>query len=96
MKIDDKEAETIRTLFDRYLEHQSILDVKEQAGALELRSRRRERPGGRVTGGKFFDREHIHHLISNPIYAGRRGRVSGGFLDHSNIAPCSSAGSTAI
>nr|WP_302477810.1 recombinase family protein [Ruegeria arenilitoris] len=37
---------------------------------MEPRSRRRERPGGRVTGG-FFDRGHIHHLLSNPIYAGR-------------------------
>ncbi|WP_424833826.1 recombinase family protein [Ruegeria sp.] len=84
--MDDKEAETIRTLFYLYLEHQSILDVKEQAEALELRSRRRERPGGRVTGGKFFDRGHIHHLLSNPIYAGRirhKGQVFEG--QHSAI-----------
>ncbi|WP_299663123.1 recombinase family protein [uncultured Ruegeria sp.] len=71
LKIDEEEAEIIRTLYDLYLEHQTILDVKEQAEALGLRSRRRERPGGRVTGGTFFDRGHIHHLISNPIYAGR-------------------------
>ncbi|MES0863705.1 recombinase family protein [Ruegeria sp. SCPT10] len=70
LKIDEEEAEMIRTLYDLYLEHQTILDVKEQAEALGLRSRRRERPGGRVTGGKFFGRGHIHHLLSNPIYAG--------------------------
>ncbi len=71
LKIDEEEAEIIRALYGLYLEHQTILDVKEQAEALELRSRRRERPGGRVTGGKPFDRGHIHHLLSNPIYAGR-------------------------
>ncbi|MDP5220797.1 recombinase family protein [Ruegeria sp. 2205SS24-7] len=71
LKIVEEEAETIRTLFNLYLEHQSVLDVKEQAQALGLRSRRREHPGGRVTGGTFFDRGHIHHLLSNPIYAGR-------------------------
>ena len=71
LKIDEEESATIRALYDLYLEHQSILDVKEQAEELGLRSRRRERPGGRVTGGKFFDRGHIHHLLSNPIYAGR-------------------------
>lgn len=70
LKIDEKEAEIIRALYDLYLEHQSILNVKERAEALGLRSRRRERPGGRVTGGTFFDRGHIHHLLSNPIYAG--------------------------
>ncbi len=78
LKIDEEEAEIIRTLYDLYLEHQTILDVKEQAEALGLRSRRRERSGGRVTGGTFFDRGHIHHLISNPIYAGHirhKGRV---------------------
>ncbi len=71
LKIDEKEAEIIRALYDLYLEHRSILDVKEQAEALGLRSRRRERPGGRVAGGKCFDRGHIHHLLSNPIYSGR-------------------------
>ncbi|UWR01910.1 recombinase family protein [Ruegeria conchae] len=71
LKIDEEEAEVIKALYDLYLEHQSILDVKEQAKALGFRSRRRECPGGRVTGGKFFDRGHIHHLLSNPIYAGR-------------------------
>ncbi len=71
LKIDEKEAEIIRALYDLYLEHRSILDVKEQAEALGLRSRRRERPGGRVAGGKGFDRGHIHHLLSNPIYSGR-------------------------
>ncbi|WP_170478242.1 recombinase family protein [Ruegeria arenilitoris] len=71
LKIDNEEAEVIRALYDLYLEHQSIRDVKEQAEALGLRSRHRESPGGRVTGGTFFDRGHIHHLLSNPIYAGR-------------------------
>ncbi|MCL6286137.1 recombinase family protein [Ruegeria sp. 2012CJ41-6] len=81
LKVDEEESEIIRTLYDLYLEHQSILDVKEQAEALGLRSRRRERPGGRVTGGTFFDRGHIHHLLSNPIYAGRirhKGQVYAG------------------
>ncbi|WP_170763693.1 recombinase family protein [Ruegeria lacuscaerulensis] len=71
LKIDEEESATIRALYELYLEHQTILDVREGAEALGLRSRRRQRPGGRVTGGKFFDRGHIHHLLSNPIYAGR-------------------------
>jgi len=45
--------------------------VKERAEDLDLRSLRRERADGRVSGGKFFDPGHIHHILSNPIYAGR-------------------------
>lgn len=71
LKIDEDEAVTIRTLFDLYLEHGLIRKVKERAEDLGLRSRRRERGAGRVSGGKPFDRGHIHHILSNPIYAGR-------------------------
>ncbi|MCG6901466.1 MAG: recombinase family protein [Rhodobacter sp.] len=71
LKIDEGEAETIRKLYELYLEHGTIREVKERAGDLRLRSRRRERAGGRVSGGKPFDRGHIHHIMINPIYAGR-------------------------
>lgn len=71
LKIDDCEAATIRTLYDLYLEHGTIREVKERAEDLDLRSRHREGSGGRASGGKFFDRGHIHHILSNPIYAGQ-------------------------
>lgn len=71
LKIVDCEAATIRTLYDLYLEHGTIREVKERAEDLGLRSRRRERSGDRASGGKSFDRGHIHHILSNPIYAGQ-------------------------
>lgn len=71
LKIDETEAETIRTLYDLYLEHRTLRDVKEQAENLDLRSRRRERAGGRMSGGTHFDRGHLQHILSNPVYAGR-------------------------
>ena len=71
LKIDEGEAATVRTLYDLYLARGVIREVKIQADNLGLRSRRRERAGGRVSGGKLFDRGHIHHILSNPIYAGR-------------------------
>ncbi|MCB1328361.1 MAG: recombinase family protein [Maritimibacter sp.] len=71
LKIDEREAATVRTLYDLYLEHGVVREVKDQAEDLGLRSRRRERAGGRVSGGKPFDRGHIHHILSNPLYAGR-------------------------
>ncbi|MGA9253225.1 MAG: recombinase family protein, partial [Roseobacter sp.] len=71
LKINEEEAATIRTLYELYLEHGLIRVVKERAEGLGLRSRRRVRRAGRVSGGTPFDRGHIHHLLSNPIYAGR-------------------------
>ncbi|WP_424944163.1 recombinase family protein [Aliiroseovarius crassostreae] len=71
LKIDEAEAETIRTLYDLYLEHRTLRDVKEQAENLDLRSRCRERAGGRMSGGTHFDRGHVQHILSNPVYAGR-------------------------
>lgn len=69
--VDENEAMTIRTLYDLYLEHRAVRIVKEKAANLNLRTRRRERPDGRVTGGGLFDRGHIHHILTNPLYAGR-------------------------
>ena len=71
LKIDEVEAQTIRTLYDLYLELGTLRDVKERAEDLNLRSRRRERAGGRISGGKPFDRGHLQHILSNPVYAGR-------------------------
>ncbi|SEP07783.1 Site-specific DNA recombinase [Salinihabitans flavidus] len=71
LKIDEGEASTVRALYDLYLEHGLIREVKNRADDLGLRSRRRVRGAGRLSGGTAFDRGHIHHILSNPIYAGR-------------------------
>lgn len=71
LKIDESEARTIRTLYDLYLDQGRLRSVKERAGELGLKSRRRVRGAGRVSGGTAFDRGHIHHILTNPIYAGR-------------------------
>ncbi len=71
LKIDEGEAETVRTLYGLYQEHRLIRSVKERAEELGLRSRRRVRGNGLVSGGKAFDRGHIHHILTNPVYAGR-------------------------
>ena len=71
LKINPGESSTIRTLFDLYEQHGTLRAVKEDADRLGLRSRRRVAGTGRVTGGGPFDRGHIHHILTNPLYAGR-------------------------
>ena len=81
LKVDEVDAITIRMLFELYLQHGSIREVKDRAEALDLRSRRHARSGGRVSGGNHFDRGHLHHILSNPVYAGRirhKGQVYDG------------------
>ncbi|WP_424944391.1 recombinase family protein [Aliiroseovarius crassostreae] len=71
LKIDETEAETIRTLYDLYQKLGTLRDVKERAEELDLRSRLRERTGGRISGGTHIDQGHLQHILSNPVYAGR-------------------------
>ena len=71
LKINQLEAQTIQVLFDLYEQRGTIRSVKEEAGSLNLRTGRRETSTGKVTGGGPFDRGHIHHILTNPIYAGR-------------------------
>ena len=81
LSIDEGEATTIRKLYDLYLEHRVLRVVVDKATELGFRSRRRERSDGRVSGGRVFDRGHIHHILTNPIYAGRirhKGKVYDG------------------
>ncbi|APE44410.1 resolvase [Sulfitobacter alexandrii] len=71
LKIRDDEAQIIRTLYDLYEVHGTVLAVKTDAEKLGLRTRKRVAADGTVSGGGAFDRGHIHHILTNPIYAGR-------------------------
>ncbi|WP_420410058.1 recombinase family protein [Hoeflea sp.] len=73
LKIVEDEATTIRTLFDLYLEHGSIIAVKHAADRLRLRKKAKEaeaqKPG--AADQCPFDRGHVYYILSNPDYAGR-------------------------
>lgn len=71
LKPHEAEAETINMLYKLYERLGTVRAVKEEVDRLGLKSRRRTSGSGRVTGGGVFDRGHIHHILTNPIYAGR-------------------------
>ncbi|WP_461496348.1 recombinase family protein, partial [Pyruvatibacter sp.] len=71
LTINGVEEKTIRTLYDLYEQYGTVREVKAQADVLGLRSRQRTASDGTMTGGNPFDRGHIHHILTNPIYAGR-------------------------
>lgn len=71
LRIHEEEAGTVRTLYALYLEHGTIRAVQEEAARRGLRSKLREGADGRRRGGLPFGRSHIHHILTNPLYAGR-------------------------
>ena len=71
LHIVEDHAEIVRSLFRRYLEAGSVVRLKQQLDAEEVRLPVRIDGGGRSTGGGPFSRGHIHKILSNPIYVGR-------------------------
>jgi site-specific DNA recombinase len=81
LHIVEDHAEIVRSLFRRYLEAGSVVCLKQQLDAEDLRLPVRIDGGGRSTGGGLVSRGHIYKILSNPIYVGRiahKGQVHAG------------------
>jgi site-specific DNA recombinase len=81
LHIVEDHAEIVRSLFRRYLEVGSVVRLKQQLDAENLRLPVRIDGGGRSTGGGLVSRGHIYKILSNPIYVGRiahKGQVHEG------------------
>src|SRR5271166_2055284 len=86
LHIVDEHAEFVRILFRRYLEIESVVQLKAIIDGENLRLPVRADRAGRSTGGGLLSRGHIYKILSNPIYIGRiahKGHVHEG--QHSPI-----------
>ena len=71
LKINTKEAESIRTIFDLYLKHKNLGKVKQEVDRLDIRSKvRTSRRSGITSGGKLLSRGNLHAILCNPVYIG--------------------------
>lgn len=73
LKIVEDEADTVRTIYRLYEEHGSLVDVREEADRLGLRSRPRK-SGGNDAAEKVPAKlgiTNIHYILTNPTYAGK-------------------------
>src|SRR5712675_504347 len=68
--IDEREAETVRYIFQRYQELGSVRLVKEDLDSRSVLSKRRTSKTGIESGGHSFSRGALYALLSNPIYVG--------------------------
>ena len=71
--IDEEEAQTIRWLFERYLDLGSVPHLKRLADRTGVISKIRVRPNGSKAGGRPLSRGNLYLILRNPIYAGLVG-----------------------
>lgn len=71
MQINAKEAETVRRLFELYLELDTVRDVKAEADHRGYKTKEQKYSTGRKVGGCSFTRGRLYHLLKNPLYIGR-------------------------
>jgi DNA invertase Pin-like site-specific DNA recombinase len=84
LTINEVEAATIRTIYQRYLALRSVDALKAELDRTDIRTKMRPGKSGRMKGGTRLSRGHLYRILSNPIYAGRiahKGQVYDGQHD---------------
>ncbi len=69
--VNQAEAETVRTLFQRYRDLGTVKALKDEADRLGLRTKARIPNNGGRSGGMPFRIGHLHKLLTNKIYLGK-------------------------
>ncbi len=68
--VNEAEAQTVRKIFQLYLDLGCARRVKEAADGQGLISKYRRFDSGKTLGGVSFTRGRIYHLLANPVYVG--------------------------
>ena len=78
LMVNVKEAETVRLIFQLYLELSSVRKVRDELDRRSIVSKKRVSKAGARSGGVRFGRGALYQMLANPIYVGeiRHKRVS--------------------
>lgn len=68
--INEKEADTVRYIFDCYLDLKNIPRLVEHLASKSIKSKAWLSVSGREHQGQSYGQGGLHHLLSNPVYAG--------------------------
>ena len=71
LQLNVEEADTVRMIFQRYLELGSVELLRRHLSGSGIVSKRRVTRSGRTLGGRPFSRGALFHLLQNQIYLGR-------------------------
>ena len=69
--INREEAERVRSIFQRYLEGESVFSITAKAGQLGWHNKQWTTREGKLYGGHPLRRAHIYNLLANVLYTGR-------------------------
>ncbi len=68
--VNEAEAVTVRSIFQRYLELGSVRELKASLDAEEVVSKRRTAADGSPYGGALFSRGALYQMLQNRVYRG--------------------------
>ena len=71
LAVNATEAETVRTLFNLYLELGTVRALKAEVDRRGIISKVRTYADGRTVGGRPLSRGYLYELLSNPVYIGQ-------------------------
>ena len=71
LTVNPVEAEQVRTIFQTYLEKESVLSAAQVLNARGWTTKRWTAANGHIIGGRPFDRANLRHLLTNVAYVGR-------------------------
>jgi site-specific DNA recombinase len=69
--IDDREAETVRSMFSRYLELGSVGALADELATKGIQTKVRRYTNGRSVGGVNFSKGSLAQLLQNAVYLGK-------------------------
>jgi site-specific DNA recombinase len=69
--VNEAEAETVRTIYQLYLELKAVDAVREELERRGLRTKMRPGKSEHMKGGVKFSRGHLYRILANPLYTGR-------------------------
>lgn len=88
LSVNETEAETVRSIYQRFLELRSIRALAVDLRIRDVVSKRWKTRHGTVRGGNAFSRGALYHLLRNRLYLGQiahKGHVHAG--EHPAIVP---------
>ena len=71
LQVNQEEASQVREIFQLYLKYRSTLEVARILNDRGWRTKRWVTGKGKVTGGREFDKTHVHKLLTSPVYIGK-------------------------
>jgi len=69
--VNEDEAAQVRSIFDLYLERQSLIETIKELDARGWHNKRWTSKKGRERGGKPFNKNSLYNLLTNVIYLGK-------------------------